>query len=46
MKKLKKSRAVIDRPYSLGYAIVGALYERPGFFVQSRLSPNSASVNL
>jgi len=41
MKKLKKSRAVIDRPYSLGYAIVGALYERPGFFV-----PNSASVNL
>src|SRR5438874_2391725 len=25
----KKSWAVIDRPYSLGCAIVGALYERP-----------------
>src|SRR5262252_5154631 len=25
----KKSWAVIDRPYSLGEAIVGALYERP-----------------
>ena len=31
----KKSWAVIDRPYSLGCATVGALYERPGFFVQS-----------
>src|SRR5260370_10901503 len=27
----KKSRAVIDRPYSLGFAPVGALYERPRF---------------
>src|SRR5436853_7496219 len=26
----KKSWAVIDRPYSLGCATVGALYERPG----------------
>ena len=25
----KKSWAVIDRPYSLGFATVGALYERP-----------------
>jgi hypothetical protein len=25
----KKSRAVIDRPYRLGFATVGALYERP-----------------
>src|SRR5436309_13083689 len=25
----KKSWAVIDRPYSLGFAAVGALYERP-----------------
>ena len=25
----KKCWAVIDRPYSLGYATVGALYERP-----------------
>ncbi|PYS01162.1 MAG: hypothetical protein DMG16_13630 [Acidobacteria bacterium] len=25
----KKSWAVIDRPYSLGCATVGALYERP-----------------
>ena len=24
-----KSRAVIDRPYSVGHAAVGALYERP-----------------
>ncbi len=27
----KKSRPVIDRPYSLGFATVGALYERPRF---------------
>src|SRR5207249_5200098 len=25
----KKSWAVVDRPYNLGFAIVGALYERP-----------------
>jgi hypothetical protein len=25
-----KSRAVIDRPYSVGHAAVGALYERSG----------------
>src|SRR5437667_848561 len=27
----KKSGAVIDRPYSLGFATVGALYERPRY---------------
>src|SRR5439155_14503952 len=27
----KKSWAVIDRPYSLGFATVGALYERPRY---------------
>src|SRR5438128_2419810 len=27
----KKSWAVIDRPYSLGLATVGALYERPRY---------------
>src|SRR5260370_9958152 len=27
----KKSRAVIDRPYSLGFVTVEALYERPRF---------------
>ena len=28
----KKSWAVIDRPYNLGFATVGALYERPQLF--------------
>src|SRR5439155_26612314 len=39
----KKSWALIERPYSLGCATVGALYERPRciFFVQSREEGNA-----
>src|SRR3989442_6280775 len=32
----KKSWAVIDRPYSLGFATVGALYERPRYISCAR----------
>src|SRR5438874_10850925 len=39
----KKSWAVIDRPYSLGCATVGALYERPRcIFCAKPLSTNTA----
>src|SRR5437773_11650992 len=31
------SRALIERPYSCAPQAVGAVYDRPGFFVQSRL---------
>src|SRR5207244_6304730 len=31
----KKSWAVIERPYSCAPQAVGAVYDRPGFFVQS-----------
>jgi hypothetical protein len=31
----KKSRALIERPYSREPNAVGAVYDRPGFFVQS-----------
>src|SRR5256884_8759632 len=34
------SRALIERPYSCAPQAVGAVYDRPGFFVQSRLLPN------
>src|SRR5437016_2721790 len=30
------SRALIERPYSCAPQAVGAVYDRPGFFVQSR----------
>jgi len=33
----KKSWAVIDRPYSLGFATVGALYERPRYISCAKL---------
>src|SRR6266850_230940 len=33
----KESRALIERPYSRGPQAVGAVYDRPGFFVQSPL---------
>src|SRR5437773_9581611 len=33
----KESWAVIDRPYSLGFATVGALYERPRYISCARL---------
>src|SRR5205807_6508514 len=32
------SRALIERPYSCAPQAVGAVYDRPGFFVQSRVS--------
>src|SRR5437763_14746991 len=39
------SRALIERPYSREPQAVGAVYDRPGFFVQSRYWPNlSANV--
>jgi hypothetical protein len=31
----KESRALIERPYSREPQAVGAVYDRPGFFVQS-----------
>src|SRR2546425_2440783 len=42
----KKSRAVIDRPYSLGCATVGALYERPRcIFCAKSLTPKTFDVS-
>src|SRR5439155_9111769 len=35
----KKSWAVIDRPYSLGFATVGALYERPRYISCAKPCP-------
>jgi hypothetical protein len=32
----KESRALIERPYSREPQAVGAVYDRPGFFVESR----------
>src|SRR5215472_16198094 len=35
-------RALIERPNSRGLQPVGAVYDRPGFFVQSRLEPEAS----
>src|SRR5438046_6882188 len=42
------SRALIERPYSREPQAVGAVYDRPGFFVQSpcRLTPNPLLLTL
>src|SRR5947209_11186284 len=37
----KKSWALIERPYSCTPQAVGAVYDRPGFFVQSPFNGNS-----
>src|SRR6059036_1034869 len=37
-----RSRALIERPYSCGPQAVGAVYDRPGFFVQSPLTPHTS----
>ena len=40
------SRALIERPYSCAPQAVGAVYDRPGFFVQSRRAgPNRRSMS-
>jgi len=40
------SRALIERPYSREPQAVGAVYDRPGFFVQSRFYPSGAFTSL
>jgi hypothetical protein len=40
----KKSWAVMDRPYNLGFATVGALYERPQFVFCAK--PNDRGVKM
>jgi len=42
----KKSWAVIDRPYSLGYATVGALYERPRCIFCAKPTPTVFQLRL
>src|SRR5947199_9002351 len=41
------SRALIERPYSCAPQAVGAVYDRPGFFVQSPSHPwQTADINM
>src|SRR3989454_8434117 len=38
------SRALVERPYSCAPQAVGAVYDRPGFFVQSHLIPKTRNI--